>query len=527
MNRVGAETFLRLVAEAEMRGQLAPAPPPWASGPGAGRAKVMAVGLALTAVGALEGGTVESILADLDLAVSMRQISGPPGLGLGRGVAGTVPPGLLPGVTASAAAAARQAAQIRFSRPGSPARAGRPARSQPAGITGSPEPEPAEPEPADEGPDRDAADRFVPVGLTVPFHDEGISGDLYLMSFAHTGSGARFIAVWGLCTPTLQLRLGLRHPDLIPFELFTVADDRGTRYDLDFTPGGGPEWTNEISLRPTPPDDVRWLDVAAPLSPAVRIDLGQGGLPANGEPDVSEAMFSPGEHLLITLAEWLLTVAPEFSHGLQRGLAALSPGPLQAMTAALGDIIAGLEAADVLSPLSPVPARLAALCASLRIGGHGIAAPPTEDLPERWLSLLAHYQRRKPETASVRDGYAAVAAALPELDGVRLALLGLHNTEGTSSLHVLARGMTAERHSGLLGVDLAFPLSVWLRDSGGRWHAARPVGWRRAGSQDREYAVRLRLVPPLSQSATWIEVLAGGRSAEVRAKLPLRWGFPS
>ena len=136
MNRVGAETFLRLVAEAEMRGQLAPAPPPWASGPGAGRAKVMAVGLALTAVGALEGGTVESILADLDLAVSMRQISGPPGQGLGRGVAGTVPPGLLPGVTASAAAAARQAAQIRFSRPGSPARAGRPARSQPAGITG-------------------------------------------------------------------------------------------------------------------------------------------------------------------------------------------------------------------------------------------------------------------------------------------------------------------------------------------------------------------------------------------------------
>jgi len=96
MNRVGAETFLRLVAEAEMRGQLAPAPPPWWAGSrGAGGAKVMAVGLALTAVGALEGGTVESILADLDLAMSMRQISRPPGQGIGRGVAGTVPPGLL------------------------------------------------------------------------------------------------------------------------------------------------------------------------------------------------------------------------------------------------------------------------------------------------------------------------------------------------------------------------------------------------------------------------------------------------
>ena len=149
MNRVGAETFLRLVAEAEMRGQLAPAPPPWASGPGAGRAKVMAVGLALTAVGALEGGTVESILADLDLAVSMRQIPGPPGQGLSRGVAGTVPPGLLPGVTGVSRGGGPpgRPATVQPSRIAGPA--GWPTRFQPAGITGSPEP--AEPEPADGG----------------------------------------------------------------------------------------------------------------------------------------------------------------------------------------------------------------------------------------------------------------------------------------------------------------------------------------------------------------------------------------
>ncbi|MGP0025555.1 MAG: hypothetical protein ACLPKE_19675 [Streptosporangiaceae bacterium] len=517
MNREGGETFLRLLAEAEMRDQLAPSPPPWAGRPGTGRVKVMLVGQALTAVRALDTDTVENILADFDLAVSVRRLHDK----AGQGPAGTGLPGARPG-TMRAASAARLAAQMGRSRP--PARL---ALSRPPGSTGSPGPaDPKDPPPPDHDPGQGPADRFVPLGLTVPLHHDGISGDLYLMSFAHTGSGARFIAVWGLYTPTRQLRLGLRHPDLIPFELFTVADDRGARYDLDFTPGDGPEWTSEISLRPTPPDDVRWLDVAAPLSPAVRIDLGQGGSPANGEPDVSEAKLSRGEHLLIMLAEWLLTVAPEFSHDLRRGLAAPSPGMLQAMTAALGDIIAGLEAADVLSPLSPVPARLAALCASLRIGGHGIAAPPTDDLPERWLSLLAHYQRRKPDTASVRDGYAAVAAALPELDGIRLALLGLHNTEGMSYLHVLAQGMTAEQ-AGPLGVDLDFPLSVWLRDSGGRWHAARPAGWHGAGPRSREYAVRLRLVPPLPQSTTWVEVLAGGRSAEVRTTLPLRWGFPS
>jgi hypothetical protein len=523
MNREGAETFLRLVAEAEMRGLLASAPP-GPDRPGRARSKVTVVGQALTAVGALETGTVQDILADFDLAVSLRKLHASPGPA-GTAAPGTGPPGPLPVRTTRAAVAARLAAQIRVGRSVPPTRPARPAGSRLAGSGGSPGP--ANPGPPDHEPDQGVADRFVPVGLTIPFHDENISGDLYLMSFAHTGSGARFIAVWGIRTPLLQLRLGLAHPDLIPFEQFTVADDRGARYELDFTPGGGPEWTSVISLRPTPPAGVRWLDVAAPLGPAVRIDLDQGGPAANSEPEVSEAKLSPGEHLLIMLAEQLLTVAPGFPRDLRQQMAVLSPGPLHAMAAGLGGIIAGLEAAEVLSPLSPLPARLAALCASLGVDGHGIAVPPADDLPEPWLSLLAHYQRRKLDTAPVRDGYAAVTAALPELDGIRLVLLGLHNTEGTSSLHVLARGMTVEGHAGPLGVDLDFPLSIWLRDSGGRWHAACPAGWHRSEPKDRECAVRLRLVPPLPQSTTWVEVLAGGRSAEVRTRLPVRWGYPS
>jgi hypothetical protein len=119
-----------------------------------------------------------------------------------------------------------------------------------------------------------------------------------------------------------------------------------------------------------------------------------------------------------------------------------------------------------------------------------------------------------------------MTAVLPELDGIRLALLGLHNTEGSSSLYVLARGMTAEGRPAPLGVDLDFPLSVWLRDGAGRWHAACPAGSHRTRPGHRECTIRLRLVPPLPRSTPWVEVLAGGRSAEVRARLPLRWGFP-
>jgi hypothetical protein len=112
--------------------------------------------------------------------------------------------------------------------------------------------------------------------------------------------------------------------------------------------------------------------------------------------------------------------------------------------------------------------------------------------------------------------------ALPELDGIRLVLLGLHTTGGVTSLHALARGLKPDARAGPCGVETYFPLSVWIRDSGGRWHAVQSSGWHRAGP---EYALRLWLVPPLPRSATWVEVLAAGRSAQVRARLTLRWGY--
>jgi hypothetical protein len=495
MDREGAETYLRLLAEAAMRGSLAPAAAPRA--PNA--STMMMVGHALTAVGALDPVTAEEILTDFRLAVSVRHLHSEPGQGPGQAV--TVAQWLSQG------------------------RAVLHAKSPPG------------PSPAllpEEGAGQERADRFVPVGMTVPFRAGAISGELCLMSFAQTGAGARFIAAWGIRTPSLEAQMGRGHPGLIPFDLFTVTDDRGGRYQLDQTPGSGDlEWPNMIRLSPAPSQGVRWLDVAPPYRQAIRIDLrsaGSGGDdtpgacrgPAGDGPRVSAVRLSPGEHLLVMLAEQLLTGTPEFP---RRGLlAAPAAGPRRAMAAGFGDIIAALEAADVLSPLSPVPARLATLCASLDLDGHGITVPPTLDLPEPWLSLLAHYQRRKPEPCQMREGYAALATSLPELDGLRLTMLGLQHTRGSSALHVLAQGPAPEPRPGPLDLDLSFPLSFWLKDSGGRWHAARPD---RCHQADRERAIRLRLVPPLTRPAEWVEVMAGGRSAEVHARLPLSWRYPS
>jgi len=497
MNRERAETFLRLLAEAELRDQLAPDPPPWAGGPGAGRVKVSVTGQALRAVGALDRETVEEVLADFDLAVGLRRRHDP----------GPSPAGRNPPRVARATWTARAGSPVPYGRPGTP----------PPG-TGSPEP-PAAP-PPDDNPDPGAAERFVPIGRTLAFHAGGLSGELYLLSFAHTGAGARLIVAWGTPTLSREHEAGLQQAELRPGGLLTVTDDRGSAYELGFTSADSFEWASQVNLHPAPPDGIRWLEVTAPPGPPVRVDLNPAAGPPGGEPEVSPADLSAGEQLLIMLAEELLVAAARFPPAMRP---ASSPRAVLAMGTGLGNIIAGLEAVDMLPPLSPVPGRLAALCASLGIGGHGITAAPGGDLPEPWLSVLTHYQRRKPDTTQVRDGFAAVTAALPEVDGIRLALVGLHNTQGTTTLHVLARGVRREERRGPHGVNLDFPLSLWLRDNGGRWHAARPADWHLAGP---EHSIGLVLVPPLPRSTAWVEVHASGRSGEVRARLPLSWGSP-
>src|SRR4029077_17134321 len=106
----------------------------------------------------------------------------------------------------------------------------RPAPSPGEGAPGKGAPGNATP---GDGAGRDRADRFVPVGLTVPFLAGAVSGELCLMSFAQTGTGARFIAAWQVHSPALEVQLSHHYPGLIPFDEFTVTDDRGARYKLD------------------------------------------------------------------------------------------------------------------------------------------------------------------------------------------------------------------------------------------------------------------------------------------------------
>ena len=480
MNRERAETFLRLLVEAELRDPAMAKPLPGlpADAPFPMLVALPKAAWALTAVGALDPDTAQGILADTELALAARQCREPAGAAP-LALAGAPGPG--PGPRRWARVSLMT--QVRRRTP--PAEASAPAAP------------------------RDGPNRYVPLGLTILFHDETLSGELNLMSYAHTASGARLVATWQTRDP-----LGSRRHGLPPVEEFTVTDDRGQPYNLLFDTKGRPDSTCDLTLGPEPPADVRWLEVTAPGEQAVRVDLEH---PAEGPaPEVSDLNHSAGEHLLNRIAERLLTMAPEF-------WPQVTP-PFSNLAAGLGAAIAALEAAEVLSPLSPVPGRLAALCASLRVRGHGITATPALDLPEPWLSMLAHYHRRKPDADPVGDGFAAATAALPELDGINLVLLGLHNCDGSTWMNALTTGSWVDRpeRAGPLGLEAVFPLSVWVRDGAGRWHVARPTGWHRNGG---EAELTMRLTPPLTWCPDRIEVLVSGQSAELRATLPLCWGY--
>jgi hypothetical protein len=360
--------------------------------------------------------------------------------------------------------------------------------------------------------------RIVPLGQMIEFHGADIAGELYVLSYARVASGPQ-LSVFARARGQVG-RWQPSGPRL--FDPFTATDDRGTSYQVTIRDiGSGPTgWT--LMLHPDPPHDPRWLDlIPVPAGPAARIDLDRRTPPPRppgaADATVRKTTLSPAEYLLHTIAARLFAAASSVPLDTPP-VSELTPGALTRLADGLGDSIAALQACGALSPLSPVPGQLAAVCAGLNVDGHGITAPPADDLPEPWPGLLACYQRSETTAAPARDSCAAAAITLPELDGVTLAILGLHNCQDSTVVHMHASGPRCEV---LHGPDELYPwATIWVRDDGGRWHATRTLG--RSG-RPGEVALRMEVVPPLSRSTAWIELLTAGQSAEARATLPVHW----
>jgi hypothetical protein len=118
-------------------------------------------------------------------------------------------------------------------------------------------------------------------------------------------------------------------------------------------------------------------------------------------------------------------------------------------------------------------------------------------------------------------------AELPGLDGATIAITGLHHGERGTIMHVLATGVSLEGDWPYARGFRPMPV-LWIRDSDGRWHATRLDGlspWGNHGTNPwadtSMVTVWLRIIPPLDRGTAWIEISATGRSAQVRATLPV------
>jgi hypothetical protein len=471
MDREQAETHLRRLAEAELRRATAPGAPGLVQ-PG----RLALVAQALVTVGAVDVGTADEIRAELDLALAAR-----------RGEGGAAPrwPGRLARVPL------------------------------PRAVTGTC---PAW---------RQGSWRVVPVGQAIRIRDDRVGGEVNLLGYAQTANGGRF---------TIAARLhgspggrgpgpGPGRPVLAVIRQFTAADDQGDSYSLGLrvrlAPDSGfAEWTGILDLRPGPQHEIGWLDLrTAPDEPATRIHL-DAQIPA-ADMTVTKTAASPGELLVDVIAARALAHAAALPQETPEQVAAAKPGLLPHAASWLGEVITALQAAGALPPSSPAPGQLAGLCARLGITGHGITAPPAEGLPDRWLGMLTRYHRRMPRPAPAPGSWAAATAELPALDGAGLAVLGLHHGEHGTILHLHAGGVTMEDDWEYIRAVRPLP-ALWIRDSAGRWHATRDYAPRPLGDHG-EVTLELAIVPPLGAGTPWIDVVAAGPSAEVRARLPLSW----
>lgn len=323
-----------------------------------------------------------------------------------------------------------------------------------------------------------------------------------------------------LAPATLSFPPSAGIPDLqaTPWAGLAAADGAGTDYRTTFATGSwtGSTWTGTILLRPAPPPDAGWIKIFIPngFSILAPVPDPPPALPGRPEP----ASHSPGERLLTRHAEALLASLPAAS-------ARFPPtGP------GLAELTGTLEAAGALPALSRVPRQVAALYALLGLPGPDspspIGAPEAAgpgdatlgDLPGRWLNVATHYGRRR--HLQPVSGTATIGVRLPDLDGARFAVAGLHSGPSGTHMHVVARGLRPLPLRVPPGLEGDAGFSWWLRDDAGGWHLG---AIEEAIPAAAETVLRMSLLPPLTLRTTTLTTEVTGPSARVTTTVPVRW----
>lgn len=479
-----AETYLRLLAEAELRRA------PVFHGPGSQPHRVSLAATALASAGALTLDTAWQVVADFQAACALR---------LGDPVPAVIgprsprwparPPGSL---APSSRPSAIRHSVVQFL--GSSYRLG---WTRPTAASATP-----------------PAPGAIPVGATLPLPAErdGWFGEHHLLALARTDTAAAITVATRWAGQTR--RSAAPRPRHAPFHEVGAVNDRGVSYRAALWDMGiedGREWWDcHLALTPVPPDGTRWLDIGpGARGRCIRVELAPPDLVTGIETEPAGPDGSAAARLLDRAGDELLAGGPG------RQVAGLP------LASRVGLLITDLTESGALAASDPAVGRLIGLGWRL---GVDLGLPPDgriprATLPGTWHSMLAYR-----DAADGPVGTAAFAANLPEICGAWFSLAGLRSARDGATLHVMASGW-APRGRGWLahGVgphsDPSHVTLTWqARDSAGRWHLVTGMHW---GTP--EGMIQMQLAPALHPGATWLEVIVTGGGLEVRATVPLAW----
>jgi hypothetical protein len=349
----------------------------------------------------------------------------------------------------------------------------------------------------------------VPLGQKIQVDNERAPGDLHFMCFVRTEHNAAISTAmrmrWPADGSSTDLEIQGAGPHHLPYRDLSLTDARNARYRVRFRGDGGiSDWQGIAQIDPLPPADTGWLDLIADGSHRLaRLDLTRAPAPALVSTEQVTAL--PWERMLNAAAEQIVAVA------------AIAEVPK--IISYLASDIDVLTAAGVITPGSPLPGQVVALCERLGVRDHGIAVAPAP-IPAPWAQAIVPAEPtggpREP-AGGPRELAAPLAVSLPAADGTRFAVAGLTTMAGHSTLHVLATGPMAQ--AGPWFYD-QFGCSWWIRDGAGGWHVA--LARDPDFLADDDVALALTVTPPLTAADGTVQLVVTGASTRVRATVPLR-----